>query len=481
MSIARLIPGLALPVVNTVPTAKENGDLKWALAVIRAKTPVVRIREAYYNGDHRLAYATKEWRSEFGKMLKAFNANYCPAVVDVLADRLRLVNVDVLRNDEAWDEGAKALNEVWQANNMDRRAGSIHTAMLKHGETYLTVWPNTTTEEVTYYLTQADRMAVRMSLDEPDRVEFAAKIWLENKRVRATLYYDDHIERWATPEVSTYNGLPPSANPFEPLDDDDWWVSHDYGMVPVVPFINNPNEAGDGRSELDDVIPLQDALNLSLADMLVALEFAAFPQRWATGLTEARDPITGEVVNPLQAGVERLWTSDSPESTFGQFQTATMRNFVDAQDAIRADIARVSRTPMHYLLMTGNAPSGESLRVMESPLMAKVNDRQDSTGPSWESVARLTLIEQGSSTAGDRDVQATARWKDTATRSDTDTATAAQLRLDIHGSKRQAMKELGYEESDIDEILEDADANAIDVAQSAQRAFDQGRATGFEP
>ena len=54
-------------------------------------------------------------------------------------------------------------------------------------------------------------------------------------------------------------------------------------MVPVVPF-PNLGEGSFGMSELRDVVPLQDALNKTLLDMLVGSESQALPQRYALGL-----------------------------------------------------------------------------------------------------------------------------------------------------------------------------------------------------
>ncbi|HSE45248.1 MAG TPA: phage portal protein, partial [Gemmatimonadales bacterium] len=172
-------------------------------------------------------------------------------------------------------------------------------------------------------------------------------------------------------------------------------------------------------------------------------------------------------------------TSDSAESRFGQFEPAQMQNFVVAQDAIRADIARVSATPLHVLLMFGSVPSGEALEVLESPLMAKVTDRQDGFGPAWEDLARLTLIEEGTLNPGDRDTMLTARWKDTATKSSLDTARAVQVRRDLGISEKQGLRELGYEDAKIDEMQAEREAEAGDVADASVAAVNRGEDGGL--
>jgi hypothetical protein len=129
--------------------------------------------------------------------------------------------------------------------------------------------------------------------------------------------------------------------------------------------------------------------------------------------------------------------------------------------------------------MFGSVPSGEALEVLESPLMAKVTDRQDSLGPSWEEMARITLIELNAVSAEDRDTEYRARWKDTAMKSNLDTARAVQIRRDLGVSERQGLRELGYEDALIDEMLVDREATSGDIADAATAATNRGADGGL--
>jgi hypothetical protein len=60
-------------------------------------------------------------------------------------------------------------------------------------------------------------------------------------------------------------------------------VPNPYGVVPVFHFANNADLGMTGRSELEAAMPVQDGLNKSVLDMLVAMEFSAYRQRWAAG------------------------------------------------------------------------------------------------------------------------------------------------------------------------------------------------------
>ena len=64
------------------------------------------------------------------------------------------------------------------------------------------------------------------------------------------------------------------------------------GIVPVVNLRNTDRIIGDwGSSEIDDLKPLVDALNKSLADMMVTSEYVGRPRRWATGIELTETPV----------------------------------------------------------------------------------------------------------------------------------------------------------------------------------------------
>ena len=82
--------------------------------------------------------------------------------------------------------------------------------------------------------------------------------------------------------------------------------------MPVFHFANNADVGCHGLSELAAAIPIQDGLNKSILDMLVAMEFSAFRQRWVAGIEVDNDPDTGEAKQPFKSGVDQLWVSSDP-------------------------------------------------------------------------------------------------------------------------------------------------------------------------
>jgi hypothetical protein len=479
VSIARLLPGVPIlrdmldrVIAPTVlePIGQDQGDLEWALARIKPRIEDVALLDGYYNGDHRIGFtATEKWRTQFGKLIKSLNANYCPAVVDAMVDRLRLANLSILADGDPDEELTDALSQTFRENRFDRRAGMMHALAARHGEAFLLIWPHPDTDRPAYYPHDAAHMVARYDPERPLEIDVAAKVWMDGRRCRVTLYYRDRIERWAT--KSNYSGIPVNAKGFTLYDEDGEpdIFANPYGRVPIVPFLNNTVDGMAGRSELIDVIPIQDLLNKSIADMFVSMEFAGFPQRWATGLAgEEKDPITGESLYPFVAGVERMFTSDSPDTAFGQFQSADLAAFVTVQDSVRSDIARVSRTPIHYLLLTGAFPSGEALHVADAPLRAKIADRQDEHGGSWEDVALLSAVVAGAiRPEGLEPYSAEATWRDTDPSGAQSRATyATALRADLDSSEAEAWRTLGWDDAKIEQVRAEREEEGLE-AQAA--------------
>lgn len=470
-----------------------RGDLKWALDTVAGNLTAYALGRDYYRGKHRITFSSEKWRNTFGEQVAQLRDNLCPAVVDALADRVLL---------EGFAGAQEAqVQEVWRENDLDRLQGSVHLQAFRDGDAYLMVWPDSKGVP-RFYPQPADRMAVRYSDDDPTLLELAAKVWPEVSRsetdgkeevlYRANLYYADRIEKWVQRQATTPTtpgaavSIPTDLNAWEeyreparegeePGEDGlgSWPVTHEYGQVPVFHFLNDALPGEPGKSELADVIPLQDALNKSLADMMVAQETHALPQRHATGLE------VEVVVQPDGSEVEKapewkpggLWYSANKDTRFGEFSAANLEALIKVQDSLRSEIARVSRTPIHYLILSGTFPSGEALRTAEAPLEAKANDRQNGFGPTWEGAMSFALRIKGNRDPEATEARLSAVWKDTRSEGEKEKAETLAMHREAGISRRRHLRELGYSEDDIVAMEEEAD----EEAQEAQAAFDAGQ------
>src|SRR6185312_14532882 len=181
--------------------------------------------------------------------------------------------------------------------------------------------------------------------------------------------------------------------------------------VSLIPFRNNPTLKTGGTSDLAVVIPIQDAINKLVSDMIIASEFASFAQRWATGIEIPKDARTGQPINTeaFLASAGRIWASEDENAKFGQFEASDLGNYVKAIEMLIQHLAALTRTPPHYLLgQSGNFPSGDSLTATETGLTAKTTAKTVDFGPTWEE--GMFLGQQAKGTASPQTVHAL--WRD---------------------------------------------------------------------
>jgi Phage portal protein, SPP1 Gp6-like len=419
-----------------------NADLATALTTLAANLTAYGQCRNYYDGNHRLLFATDKFLSTFGNLFRAFACNLCPVVVDVPADRLTVTGFAVeggqQKADDAW--------ALWNANRMDRKSGQVHLEALTAGDAYAIVWPDKAGAP-TIYPQRAAAVTVKYDDEEPGLITWAAKAWPRaDKKVRVTLYYADRIEKYIATSAAD-GSLPTSANGLVPFETpgEPWPLPNPYGRVPVFHFGNNAGIGEFGASELANVIPLQDGLNKSICDRLVAQEFIAYPQRYATGLEVDKDPTTGAPIPPFIPGADRLWTVEDANVKFGEFAQARISEFIAGEVDWLHKIAAVSGIPLHYLVHeAGGWPSGESMKTAEARLIAKVKDRQLAFGNVWEDAMAFAMT-----IAHKPEARLVALWDDPTPRNEKDHASMLVMKRSVGISAHQVQREFGYSDEQI--------------------------------
>ena len=447
---------------------ETTDDLKkHAVATIAERARGYERYEEYYLGNHPLTFATEKFRNAFGSLFREIADNLCQVVVDAVADRLQIIGFDV---EQGQEEAADRAWELWQANRMDRRSGEIHSEALRAGDAYARVWPNGDNEPI-IYPNKGRLCTVNYAEDKPGLVAWAAKLWQGDDEYHyLTLYFADRIEKYVAEakEIDASN-----ARSFKPREvpGERWPLPNPWGVVPMFHFANNALIDAWGQSELANVIPLQNALNKALADMLVAMEFVAYPQRFATGIEVDIDPVTGKPKTPFEPGVDRFWSVANPDVKFGEFRASDTTDYLAIQDSLRSEIARVSGTPLHYMMMErGGWPSGEAMKTAEARFVAKVEDRQVAFGNVWEDVARLCLRMDGAADT----FQLSALWQDAAPRSEREMAEIAMLKQQLGVPDDQILLELGYPPEKVDEFRQMRVASGATFGEQLLSAFERG-------
>ena len=489
---------LTVPVPATLPLEPDN-DAEWAL---RKYTEGGRINayaesRAYYDGKHRLAFATESFREAFGGLFSAFAENMCPAVVDAVSDRLELTGFESTakttstvsvaspiegvpdrKRVEIEDDLGQRAWDLWEDLDMDVKSKEIHREALTMGDGYVIVWPDDNMN-VQIWPQDAEQIVVEYDPDNEGRIRRAAKLWqIDDGRYRLNLYYDDHIRKLVTRTKKLVRPNVGDAKNFVPFEDDPV-VDNPYGVVPVFHFPNR-RTARPGVSELRDVVPLQDGLNKAVADMLVTMEYAAFKQRYIIGLELELDPATGQPIDSSlsSAGVDRVVAIADTDAKVGQFDATDLTQFLKVQEKFWASAARVSGTPLHYFyIVEGDFPSGEAMKSAEARFVKKITDRQKDFGKVWREIMRFAMFIEGDLSdtqfkepVEDGGVKLSVLWAPAEPRSQTEIADTAVKKKAVGVSPSQILKELGYDDETIDRMLEELAtqqmANAVTSAPS---------------
>ena len=436
----------------------------------------------YYDGKHPLAFASPKFREAFGGLFKAFADNFCPLVVDAVEERLNVTGFRVgttpsggrLTKAQEIEVADKDAWRIWQANQLDAESQKAHTTALTKSEASVIVWADPRDPD-TPLISIEDPLncIVAVAPDHPrDRVA-ALKRWIgDDAYGNATVFLKDQIVTYRTTAKWT-EGMRATWVRSE-RDDQPNPLPNPLGVVPVVALPNRPRLDGTGESELTQIIGAQDAINKLAADMLVAAEFVAYPQRYITGLDLPVDPDTGRPIEPFNMAVNRMLVVPPPEDPepgqgepkFGEFSVADLRPYVNAIEMWVQHIATRTRTPAHYLLgQSGQFPSGESLKATETGLVAKVKRAQRHFGEGWEEVMRLAFLITGDKAKGEA-IDSEVIWADPESRSEAEHVDAVTKMASLHVPQVALWEELGFSPQQIERFLAMREAEALEAAAS---------------
>lgn len=464
--------------------ARPRGSVQWwlhrLLTRLDGRTRLLRLLADYDEGRHPLIFATDRYRAAFGNSLSPYTDNFVRRTVDAVLERLHIDGFRVAGDDVAGDE----LWRIWNENRLPTGQQMLFREALVKREAAVIVWTGENRE--TPRVTIEDPLQVIVETAPGDRMRrlAALKRWRDDDMSFATLYLPDGIykfESGPTSQVLIDSGLGVGYGTWKrrSVPNEPWPVRNPLGVVPVVPVINRPQLDGTGRSEIEPVIPLQDAINKIGADMLIASEFSAFRQRWGTGLDIPINPDTGEQYETFQAAVERLWTSADKDTKFGEFSETNLENYVKAIEMLVQHLSSIKGLPLHYLLNSGVVPSGESQTAAESPLVNGVRDRQqDFSGPIAE-VQRLVWLVKD-----DPDRAAKAHetvWRDPERRTPSEFVDSLVKELALGVPPEILWEKRGYTKQEIDRIKTINQQRALEAAANQTEMFEMLLGQGASP
>lgn len=372
-------------------------------------------------------YVPREATAEYKMLVDQARFNVMPLVVTAVAQNLF---VDGYRPTAGNGRSPSADNapiwdQVWQPNRMDARQASLYRPAIKYGYSYAVVVPGQPVPVITPYSPR-----------------------------RLTAIYDDPVnDEWPRSAMVTKRSLArPAETGTDPLADPQvvadgvtltiydaefrytvvkrqagWELvgdveAHDLGVVPVVRFLDEQGD-DDGEDDLvcpgkvEPLLPAQRQLNQTTFGLLMAQQYSAFRQRWATGMTIEEDA-QGNPIQPWNAAANRMWQNESPDGKFGDFDQTSLDGYLNSRDKTLLYIASMAQIPPHNLLVGAGISniSAEALAALESGHRHDIAEHQTSFGESIEQMLRLAAKALGDDDAWN-DMSAQVVWRDTTPRS----------------------------------------------------------------
>lgn len=411
--------------------------LKEAVQAVLERKDYYKTARDYYEGEVPEVFATAKLRRVFATTGDRSRLNFCRPIVNAVYDRMEIASIQ----GDTKTATAK-ISEVWNLNDLGQEAKDIHDKTGIYGDGYALVWPDANGDvRISYH--SPESMAVVYNPEAPTEILYAVKIWRSEENVtRMNIYTADAIRKYR-------------ANTSEVSEGTQWsqtdTVENPFGQVPVFHF---RTARPYGRPEHYDAYDAQNAINKLFITNMNTIDYQGAPQRYALAHPDAD---TGEgadfdgddETNPLEGmdnGPGELWYLKGITKV-GEFSVADPKNFWEPlKDTVRT-MAALTDTPLHYFERTGNNPTGNGLRTAEAPLLKKIADREQSFGYTWRDLFRFVLRIEGIKSG----VQVF--WQTHESLDELERWDVALKKINAGLSHRQALREGGYSDEQIEQIM----------------------------
>lgn len=348
-------------------------------------------------------YVPRSATQEYRQLVDMARVNVLPLVPAAFAQNLAVEGYRPHRaseNADAW--------RTWQANRMDARQAGIYRSSLTYGTSYATVLPGRPQPVIRPFSPRSMTAAYEDPINDEWPIYGLAVTDERDARakpIQRMRLYDDTT-------IYEFEGSPDAAAPTFLGS-----KTHDLGICPIVRWCSEYDLDDGSLGEVEPLLPLQDQLFQTTFGLLMAQQFAAFRQRWATGMAIAEDE-HGRAVEPFNAAVNRVWQNESPDGKFGDFAETNLSGYLESRKSTLQIIASLTQLPPHTLVISDGIAniSAEALAAIEAGMRRKGGEQKTTFGESDEQMLRLCAKAAGDP-RGWEDDSAQVVWRDTESRS----------------------------------------------------------------
>ena len=427
----------------------------------------------YYGGNHPTKLTDR--MKKFVSTELKFADNFTEVVVDALAERL---TVSTFHSEV--DAVAEWAWQTWTANRMDQVQNIVHTDAVMLGDSYVLVDYDNEAGRPRFIHQVAETIIPHYN-EQTQRIDWASKKWLETvelggtPQTRLNLYYPGEIQKYVA-KSGIWVRYRDAGDPDWPLP----WVMKDGQPlgVPILHFRNKPTGGWFGRSEIVNVIPLQDVLNKHVIDLVLVNDGTAFRLPFTVNIDHGRtalDMMPGVMLD--------LKAEDDQNFEVGELLPGSPEGILKTIEVLVQHIAGISRTPQHLFQIMGGTPSGEALKTAEAGIVTKAKRRQTNFGNAWEDCLMMALKLQGAFgtavSGAQPETHFSTVWDDPETRNQQTFLASLVSKQALGVPQEQLWREMGYNQEEIDQMKADIDDESVrsnNVGSRILQEFTSGRA-----
>ncbi|MEV0437775.1 phage portal protein [Streptomyces spectabilis] len=439
------------------------------LGILHRDGDRLRHIDAYLHGRHADPYMPPQADDEYRLLARRAVSNWMPLLVGTPAQALY---VDGHRQGGGSGEadGPDSTTpewEHWQASRLDARQAAIYRGALAYGHSFTVTERNQAGEIVTRGLSALKTAALfeDAANDDTPAAALTVTTWPQGEQPGEARLWDARRE-YAVTFLALNDERSIRVQARRP---------HGAGECPVTRFSAYVDLEGRTLGVIEPMIALQDRINQTVFDLLLAQSYGSTKVRTVTGMAPPvqRNPETGEPVldadgNPIPLRINhnsrRFLFAEDPDVRFGSLDETPLQGFIDSIDMSIRHLSALAQVPPHHLLGQIANLSAEALQAAEVALSRKIAEFRTSFGESWERVFRLAAELSGNVSAAE-DYKGEVVWRDMESRSLGQAADAlgklrTQLGIPERGLWRRVPGVTQTELEDWEQMREDDDSVA---------------------
>lgn len=438
----------------------------------------------YLHGRHADPYMPPQADDEYRLLARRSVSNWLPLLVGTPAQALYVDGHRPGKGTEstAGPDSATPEWEHWQRSRLDARQAAVYRGALAYGHSFTITETNRAGDIVTKGLSamRTSALFADPANDDTPAAALTVTAWPQGDQPGSARLWDSRREYVVS---------------FMSLEDEKsvrvrGGSLHGATECPVTRFAAYVDLEGRTLGVIEPMICLQDRINQTVFDLLLAQSYGSTKVRTVSGMAPPvqRDPETGEPVldelgNPIPLRINhnsrRFLFAEDPDVKFDSLDETPLQGFIESIDMSIRHLSALAQVPPHHLLGQIANLSAEALQAAEVALSRKIAEFRTSFGESWERVFRLAA-ELAGNTSSAEDQRGEVVWRDMESRSLGQAADALgklrqQLGIPERGLWRRVPGVTQTELEDWEQMREDDDSVA-QLAGALNRATPEAEA-----